>query len=88
MNEDVLVRHPGVLSELYFCLNLPFLQLIIYLCPKAIWDYAEAFATLFRSGLLGRLDPKLHQVVLCGHSAGSIAVYGNVYSSISDRAFD
>ncbi|KJA14458.1 hypothetical protein HYPSUDRAFT_80835, partial [Hypholoma sublateritium FD-334 SS-4] len=53
LNEDVLVRHPGILT---------------------IWDYAEAFATLFRSGLLGKLDPKLHQVVLCGHSAGSIAV--------------
>ena len=54
----------------------------------AIWDYAEAFATLVRSGLLGKLDPKVHQVVLCGHSAGSIAVCDDVYSSTSDRVFN
>ncbi|KAF8166828.1 hypothetical protein BJ912DRAFT_934422 [Pholiota molesta] len=39
-----------------------------------IWDYAEAFATLYKSGLLGTLNPKLHQVVLCGHSAGAVGV--------------
>ncbi|KAF8972042.1 Alpha/Beta hydrolase protein [Flammula alnicola] len=39
-----------------------------------IWDYAEAFAMLFKSGLLGTLDPELHQVVLCGHSAGAVGV--------------
>jgi len=39
-----------------------------------IWDYADAFATLFKSGLLGPLDPKLHPVVLCGHSAGAVGV--------------
>ncbi|KAF5315315.1 hypothetical protein D9619_007549 [Psilocybe cf. subviscida] len=39
-----------------------------------IWDYAEAFAELYKSGLLGQLDPKKHKVVLCGHSVGSVAV--------------
>ncbi|KAF4615960.1 hypothetical protein D9613_011251 [Agrocybe pediades] len=39
-----------------------------------IWDYAEAFASLYKSGLFGPLNPELHKVVLCGHSAGSVAV--------------
>ncbi|KDR71147.1 hypothetical protein GALMADRAFT_127350 [Galerina marginata CBS 339.88] len=39
-----------------------------------IWDYADAFATLFKSGLLGPVNPKLHPVVLCGHSAGAVGV--------------
>ncbi|KDR68066.1 hypothetical protein GALMADRAFT_257320 [Galerina marginata CBS 339.88] len=39
-----------------------------------IWDYADAFATLFKSGLLGPANPKLHPVVLCGHSAGAVGV--------------
>ncbi|KAF9478461.1 alpha/beta-hydrolase [Pholiota conissans] len=39
-----------------------------------IWDYADAFATLYKSGLLGTLNPKLHEVVLCGHSAGAVGV--------------
>lgn len=41
----------------------------------AIWDYAEAFSALYTSGLLGPLDSKKHKIVLCGHSAGSVAVY-------------
>ncbi|KIM42595.1 hypothetical protein M413DRAFT_26627 [Hebeloma cylindrosporum] len=39
-----------------------------------IWDYADAFSTLYKSGLLGYVDPKRHQVVLCGHSAGAVGV--------------
>ncbi|KAF5309122.1 hypothetical protein D9619_012789 [Psilocybe cf. subviscida] len=39
-----------------------------------IWDYAEAFAALYKSGLLGVLDPKKHRVVLCGHSAGAVGI--------------
>ncbi|GLB33147.1 hypothetical protein LshimejAT787_0100320 [Lyophyllum shimeji] len=39
-----------------------------------IYDYADAFASLFRSGLLGTLDPALHKVFLVGHSAGTVGV--------------
>ncbi|KAF8148850.1 alpha/beta-hydrolase [Crassisporium funariophilum] len=39
-----------------------------------IWDYADAFAALYKSGLLGVLDPQKHQVILCGHSAGAVGV--------------
>ncbi|PPQ72403.1 hypothetical protein CVT26_003796 [Gymnopilus dilepis] len=39
-----------------------------------IWDYADAFATLYKSGILGPLNPKVHQVILCGHSAGAVGV--------------
>ncbi|PPQ85923.1 hypothetical protein CVT25_014800 [Psilocybe cyanescens] len=38
-----------------------------------IWDYADAFATLYKSGLLDPLG-KGHKVVLCGHSAGCVGV--------------
>ncbi|KAH9483336.1 Abhydrolase domain-containing protein mpaH [Psilocybe cubensis] len=38
-----------------------------------IWDYADAFSALYRSGLL---DPMRqgHKIFICGHSAGSVAV--------------
>jgi len=39
-----------------------------------IYDYADAFASLYRSGFLGPLDPELHKVILVGHSAGTVAV--------------
>ncbi|KAF9037087.1 Alpha/Beta hydrolase protein [Panaeolus papilionaceus] len=39
-----------------------------------IWDYADAFASLVKSGLLGNIDPTRHQIVLCGHSAGAVGV--------------
>ncbi|KAG6864014.1 hypothetical protein C0991_001094 [Blastosporella zonata] len=39
-----------------------------------IYDYADAFASLYRSGLLGTLDPTLDKVMLVGHSAGSVGV--------------
>ncbi|GLB40672.1 putative alpha/beta hydrolase family protein [Lyophyllum shimeji] len=39
-----------------------------------IYDYADAFASLFRSGLLGTLDPALHKVFLVGHSGGAVGV--------------
>ncbi|KAF9037061.1 alpha/beta-hydrolase [Panaeolus papilionaceus] len=38
-----------------------------------IWDYADAYVTLVKSGLLGTLNPSYHQIVLCAHSAGSVA---------------
>ncbi|PPQ66820.1 hypothetical protein CVT24_008679 [Panaeolus cyanescens] len=39
-----------------------------------IWDYADAFASLVKSGLLGIIDPTKTQIVLCGHSAGAVGV--------------
>ncbi|KDR69560.1 hypothetical protein GALMADRAFT_145312 [Galerina marginata CBS 339.88] len=38
-----------------------------------IYHYADAFAALYRSGLLGKLDRSIHKVALLGHSAGAIA---------------
>ncbi|PPQ68569.1 hypothetical protein CVT24_005581 [Panaeolus cyanescens] len=38
-----------------------------------IWDNASAFTTLLSSGLFGPLDKGYHQVIVCGHSAGSVA---------------
>ena len=55
--------------------SIPPLIPVLPLASKAIWDYADAFATLYNSGLLGHIDPKKHQVVLCGHSAGAVGVY-------------
>ncbi|KAF8800121.1 alpha/beta-hydrolase [Phlegmacium glaucopus] len=40
----------------------------------AIWDYADAFAALLKSGLLGIVDPEMNPIIICGHSAGSVAV--------------
>ncbi|KAF8075722.1 Alpha/beta hydrolase fold-1 [Lyophyllum atratum] len=39
-----------------------------------IYDYADAFASLYKSGLMGTLDPNLHKVILVGHSAGTVGV--------------
>ncbi|PPR03106.1 hypothetical protein CVT24_012411 [Panaeolus cyanescens] len=39
-----------------------------------IWDYADAFATLIKSGLLEAKDGDRHQIFLCGHSAGAVGV--------------
>ncbi|KNZ80777.1 hypothetical protein J132_04282 [Termitomyces sp. J132] len=39
-----------------------------------IYDYADAFASLYNSGLLGPLDPEFDKVILVGHSAGSVGV--------------
>ncbi|KAG6809545.1 hypothetical protein H0H92_015843 [Tricholoma furcatifolium] len=39
-----------------------------------IYDYADAFASLYNSGILGPLDPEVDKVVLVGHSAGSVGV--------------
>lgn len=74
-NENVFVRSPERLSESN-CVQL-LVSGLISIIPHvvAIWDYAEAFAELYKSGLLGQLDPKKHKVVLCGHSVGSVAVY-------------
>ncbi|KAG6808921.1 hypothetical protein H0H93_016341, partial [Arthromyces matolae] len=40
----------------------------------SIYDYADSFATLLNSGLLGELNPELDKVILVGHSAGSVGV--------------
>ncbi|KAF8229948.1 hypothetical protein L208DRAFT_144014 [Tricholoma matsutake] len=39
-----------------------------------IYDYADSFGTLYRSGLLGNIDRDLHKLVLVGHSAGAVGV--------------
>ncbi|KAG6826676.1 hypothetical protein H0H87_006724, partial [Tephrocybe sp. NHM501043] len=39
-----------------------------------IYDYADAFASLYKSGLLGTLNPEFDKVILAGHSAGSVGV--------------
>jgi len=42
-------------------------------CLIDIRHYAEAFAGLYRSGLLGDIQKGVQKVVLVGHSAGAIA---------------
>ncbi|KAG6822059.1 hypothetical protein H0H92_015497, partial [Tricholoma furcatifolium] len=38
------------------------------------YEYADAFAAFYNSGLLGHLNPNYDKIVLVGHSGGSIAV--------------
>ena len=76
LNENTLIRNMDVMSKknidpgVNFLLNFFYFLFLFYL---AIWDYADAFAVLIKSGLLGIVDPRVNPIVICGHSAGSIA---------------
>lgn len=41
----------------------------------AIYDYAEAFVTLFKSSLLGKIEKGVQKLVVIGHSAGAVGTY-------------
>ncbi|KAG6833969.1 hypothetical protein H0H93_012872, partial [Arthromyces matolae] len=70
VNAETLVKDPSILSTSILDLLLTLLLIDI----EAIYDYADSFATLYNSGLLGKLDPKFDKVILVGHSAGTVGV--------------
>jgi len=48
----------------------------------AVHHYAEAFASLYRSELLGTINTGLQKIVLVGHSAGAIARQVSAFFSL------